>query len=195
MMGFSKTEIKTNLLATLEMALLMPQGPARFTNDISAMFRSFWLMIVVMPFTYYAISLLQPATPQIAELSYILVAFMFTMKILVATVLTLLLSYGFAKQYERMDHFCTAITALNWSGLINTLLFLPAVLMVGSGAYIWDDIYGYLVFLMLYGYVITGFILTYTMRIPWELGGFLAVCFMAINQTSIDLMYWIASHL
>lgn len=194
-MGFSKGEIKTNLLATLEMALLMPQGPARFTNNLGAMFRSFWVMVAVMPFTYYAISLMQPATPQIAELSYILVAFMFTMKILVATVLTIMISYGFAKHYERLDRFCAAITALNWSGLINTLLFLPAVLMVGSGAYIWDDIYGYLVFLMLYGYIITGFVLTYTMRIPWELGGFLAICFMAVNQTSIDLMYWIASHL
>ena len=91
-MGFTKDEIKTNLLATLEMALLMPQGPARFDNSMSAMFRSFWLVILVMPFTYYAISLMQPTTPQIAELSFMLVAFMFTVKIAIATVLTILIS-------------------------------------------------------------------------------------------------------
>ncbi len=194
-MGFKQGEIKTNLLATLEMALLMPQGPARFTNDMGAMFRSFWLVVLVMPFTYYAISLMQPATPQIAELSFMLVAFMFTVKIAIATVLTILISYGFAKHYERLEFFCATISALNWSGLINTVLFLPAVLMVGFGNFVWDDVYGYLVFLMLYGYLVTGFILTYTMRIPWELGGFLAICFMAVNQTSIDVMYWIASQL
>lgn len=192
---WERKELKTNLLGTLEMALLMPQGVKRFNNDMSAMFRSFWLIPIVMPFTLYAIHLMQPNVEQIASLSYGFVAVMFTFKILVVTVLTLLLGYGFAKHYERMEHFCLTVTALNWSGLINTLLFLPAVVMVGSGAYAWDDIYAYLVFLSLYGYLITGFIMTYSFRIPWELGGCLAICFMAINQTSLDIMYWIASML
>ena len=147
---WERKELKTNLLGTLEMALLMPQGVKRFNNDMSAMFRSFWLIPIVMPFTLYAIHLMQPNVEQIANLSYGFVAVMFTFKILVVTVLTLLLGYGFAKHYERMEHFCLTVTALNWSGLINTVLFLPAVVMVGSGAYAWDDIYAYLVFLSLY---------------------------------------------
>ena len=194
-MVFTVEELKRNALATLETALLMKQGPERFGTTLDEMLRSFWIFALTIPFTLYAISLIHPTRNEIADLSYGFVASLFLVKMLIVAVLSILLSYGFARHYERMAYFCSCITAMNWTGLIGTVLFLPSIIMVTMGIYTWDQVYPYLIFLTMYSYVCTGFVFTYTMRIPWEMGGFLAVCILAINQTSIDLLYWIAGQL
>ena len=50
------------------------------------------------------------------------------------------------------------------------------------------DVYPIGVVISVYAYFNLAFALTYAFRIPWEMGGFLAVCCLAIDQTGLDIL-------
>ena len=184
---------KNPLLGALELALFMKQSVERFHLDMNAMWRSFLVPIALTPLTFLMLYLSHHERPEISNLTYSEVAGLFFVKGLVGLALSLLILYGFAKAYDRLDRFYLTITAANWSSIIPTALFLPIMITYALGWYTWDDIYGISVILALYTYAITGFLLTYTFKIPWEMGGFLTVVLLAINETGFDIIYWLAS--
>ena len=49
--------------------------------------------------------------------------------------------------------------------------------------------------LMLYTYAFTGFMAAYVLRIPWELAGFIVFLGMCINDTTLDILYWVGDKL
>jgi len=45
----------------------------------------------------------------------------------------------------------------------------------------------YAIFITMLGYVYCAFVLTHTFRIPWEMGGFIAIVGLAIDQNMLEI--------
>lgn len=192
-MSVSEKNLKKNpVLGAMEVAIFMAQGVGRFGTDKRAMLLSFLLPLVLAPLSIYALYLSHPEQEEIAHLSFGYVNILFFFKGLFGIVLSLSLLYGFAKYYDRREHFYLTITALNWSALFPTLLFMPIVISMGLGWHNWDEVYNINVVAAIYSYCVTAFVMTYAFRIPWEMAGFLTICLLAINEIGFDILYWVA---
>ena len=49
----------------------------------------------------------------------------------------------------------------------------------------------YAVFVEIIGYVYSAFVITYCFKLPWEMGGFIAIVGLAINENLFDLTNYI----
>lgn len=193
-MNISKQEYSKNpLLGAVETAIFMPQFTERFGNDFQSMLKSFLVPLIMMPLTYIGLYLSHHEQPEIAHLPYSQVASMFFIKSLFVMGLSFLIIYGFAKVYERLDNFYLTITAGNWSGVFPTLLFLPVLCSMWMGVHSWEEAYPISIVFAIYGYAVAAFVLTRGLNIPWEMGGFLAICLLAVNETAFDILYWFAA--
>ena len=188
-------EIWKNLLATLEIALFMRQGPARFGHSFDEMLRSWLIIFITMPVGFVCVAFMAPTNPVLADLPVTLNCFLFFVQALVSTGLAFLVIWMFTRQYKKTEYFLTTITALNWIGVIPTLLYFPLVIGLVSGHLTWDETRVVTIFFAFYGLLYTAFTITHVMRIPWQMGGFLTIVAFAINETTLDAMYWTAEKL
>lgn len=193
-MNTSRKELSRNpFLGAMELAIFMSQGLERFHNNFQSMLKSFLVPLAITPLTFLALYLSHPHQEEIAHIPFSQVSMMFLATGFFKFILTLLILYGFARTYDRLDRLFLTITAANWSLVFPTLLFLPIIISLGIGWHGWDDVYNINIVFALYGYALTAFILTYSLKIPWEMAGFLTICFLAINETGFDFIYWLAS--
>ena len=180
-------------LGALECALFMKQGIPRFNGDLPAMMKSLLIPLAFLPLSFIGLYYSQGQRPELAAISYEYLALLFIGKTFFTTLLGLAMIYGFAKYYDRTQHFCRTITAGNWASIAPTLLFLPVLYSMSMGWHSWEEVYPVTIVFSIYTYALAGFILTFALKIPWEMAGFLAICGMAINETGFDVLYWLAS--
>jgi len=178
---FSKKDIRNNLLGSFEIALLMPRGFKRFSDSRAAAMNSFKLLFFFVPLVL-AVKYFLAETQSVNTLLF------YTPEILFTYVAFLGFVYLFAKQYERLEHFYKFITISNWFNVITIVLVMPVLVMLVIGAYPVEVFTSYAVFITLVGYFYTAYILTQVLRIPWELGGFVAICGMCLDQTTMDFV-------
>ncbi len=176
---FTREELKKNLIGCFEIALFMPAGVDRYSPSKSAALRSFLVPALFIPLVAWVWILRSDAEPASLIVAVHLTRMVLTMAIFLGVV------YLFARQYERHEHFFRFVTASNWHEVIGVILVLPVLFALLMGADIgpWEN---YAVFIQLFGYVYVGFIATHVLRIPWELGGFLAVVSLAVGQQLLD---------
>ena len=172
-------------------ALFMREGPERFGASWNEMLRSFWIVLINMIISLYSLQFMAPTEPKLEGLSLPLITSLYSGKTIIAVILGLLLTYAFAKYMKKMEYIFQYITSMNWAGLISTTLALPPLISVAAGFHTWLEIYPVLIVFALYGYAISAFIITRIFRVPWQLGGFLAICGMAINDTLFNILFWI----
>ena len=180
-------------LAALECALFMKQGIPRFNDDFNAMLKSFLIPLAFLPFSFIGLYYSQDQRPELSGVSYEYLALLFIGKTFFTTLLGFAMIYGFAKYYDRTRHFYRTITAGNWASIAPTLLFLPVLYSMSMGWHSWEEVYPVTIVFSIYTYALAGFILTFALKIPWEMAGFLTICGMAINETGFDVLYWLAS--
>lgn len=191
---FPRGEIKRNLLATLEIAMFMRQGPERFGEDFREMLRSWALFAIFLPMTFLSLYYLQPEDPAFSKISYGFLAFLVLIKIIITTAAYVAIIYGIARQYDRKQYFYVTITALNWAAIITSLMLMPGILGVALDHYQWPELTNYHIFLAIYGYALGAFTMTFTMRIPWEMATFLSIISMALDQSSLQFMKWMIDY-
>lgn len=179
-------------MGCLEIALFMKQGVERFSDGWGPMWRSFVLPIALIPLSFIALSYMQVDTPEIADKDFASIAGLFFGKWIFTSALGLAILIAFAKAYDRMDNVLKTITVGNWVGAFLSILFLPILFSLLSGESSWADMYQFDILHSIYSYVVAAFVLTFTMKIPWELAGFLTILGLAINETSLDAVLWIA---
>lgn len=181
------------LLGAMELALFMKQGVDRFPSDFSAMLKSFLIPLIFMPLSFIGLYYSQGQRPELADISFEYLSVLFIGKDVITLILGLAMIYGFAKYYDRTQYFYLTITAGNWASIFPTLLFIPVLYTMSMGWHSWEEAYPVTIVFSLYTYVLAAFILTFSLKIPWEMAGFLAICGMAINETGFDFLYWLAS--
>lgn len=186
-----KSEIKRHLLGCLETALLMRSGIERFSPSRDAMIRSFAIPVLLLPLTILTVLSAHPHDDLSASMGRVLIA-IYSLRIFVYLGLFLGIVYTMAKSMDRMESFYRFATANNWLAIPAAVLLLPLLALFLNGAYSWSEVYPLMVFVTLYSYVYTGFMAMHTFRLPWEIGGFIAIIGMAIHQTSLDALKWAA---
>lgn len=185
---FSREELKKNILGCFEIALFMRSGVERFSDSKQAALRSFAVPAFFIPMVVWVWILRADAEPVAAVVAIHFFRMILTMGVFMGIV------YVFSRQYERQVHFFRFITVSNWSELIGAILVVPVLIALLSGAdmALWEN---YAVFVQLFGYVYTGFIVTQVFRVPWELGGFVAVVALAVGQNLLDLGLYVQNML
>jgi hypothetical protein len=172
---FAKDEVKRNLLACFEIFLFMPRGIERFEADQGRMIRSFIIPLAMMPFILVIVVGLFPEFPAL------LIASLTIIRTVLAAALFFGAVYFMAKQMDRQEHFYRFLIVSNWTNINGIIFALPILvgLSLGMDSSAFEV---YAVFSEIVGYIYAAFILTYCFRVPWEMGGFLAVVGLAINQ-------------
>lgn len=172
---FSKNEVKANLIGCFEIFLFMRKGLERFIVSPPAAVKSFLIPIAFMPVVLF-ITLLHGGAGV-----YAMWASVHVFRTVLAVGLYLLAVYFIAKQYHREQHFYKFILIFNWMNVIGIVFLLPVLGGVMAG-YEMSVFRSYLVFTTLAGYVYLAFVLTHCFRLPWEMGGFVAIVGLAIDD-------------
>lgn len=190
---FNSGEIKRNLLGCLEIALLMRKGRDRFGNNYDEAMRSFIVPILLSPIVLLVI-MLYPA-PEISEVSRSTLALVYALRMFAVTALFLGAVWWIVRELDRREYFLQFITAMNWLSVPATIVILPALYLVFSGMYSWQEIYPITCVLVGYSYLFTGFMAAHVLRIPLELAGFITFISYAVNTHTLDIMNWVGQNL
>jgi len=188
---FYRGEIRSHLLGCLEVALLMKSGIGRFSASQKSLKSSFLIPVILLPLTIFTVLAAHPHDDLSTSTSQIL-AVIYALRLFVYLGLFLGLVYTMAKTMDQMEDFYRFATANNWLALPAAMMLLPLLGLFMGGQYSWEEIYPLMVVVTLYSYVYTGFMAMHTFRLPWEMGGFIAIAGMAIHQTSLHALKWAA---
>ncbi len=188
---FKEEEIRKNLLGCLETALFMRGGSDRFCANRKSMLKSFLIPVVLLPLTLITVLSAHPAGALNATSMQIL-ALIYALRLFVYLGVFLSVIYCMARTMDKLDAFYRFATANNWLTLPAAILITPLVVLFMNGHYEWAEIYPLMVFITLYSYAYTAFMAAHVLRIPMELACFVAITGMAIHQTSLDVLKWVA---
>lgn len=183
---FTKAEFKNNLMGCLEVFLFMPCGLERFSNERRDALRSFMIPLILLPVTLTIIMFL----PDEAGAPLSVAVPIHFVRIILAVVLFLAAVYFLAKQFGREEYFYKFLNVSNWFNIIGFTLILPFVYGIFSG----QDMVAfeaYAVFVTLVGYVYTAFVLTYCFKLPWQMGGFISIIGLAIDQNLFTVAHMV----
>lgn len=178
---YTKEALKRNLLGCFEIVLFMRQGITRFNTTKSAALRSFLIPLVLSPVLLMLMALESNGTP------FMLMITIHIPRTMVSIAAFLLVTYALMRQFNRDKHFYQFVTATNWLTVPITLFILPVVVMLLAGTHTIAELESYAIFSVIFGYVLTAFVATHALRIPWELGGFVAIVGLCIDQTTLDI--------
>ncbi len=181
---FSKEEIKQSLLGCLEVFLFMPKGVERFAADKQSAIRSLIIPAVLLPLVMIIFVM------QSSGYAWELLVSVHFVRILLSFVLSFAAIYFFSKQFGREEHFFRFLNVSNWSNIPGILMTMPIIvgLWMGHDMTVFET---YAVFLTLVSVLYCGFVLTYCFRVPWEMGGFIAIVTLAIDQNLFDLAIYV----
>ncbi|MCB1783704.1 MAG: hypothetical protein KDI13_06870 [Alphaproteobacteria bacterium] len=177
---FTKEEIRRNLLGCFEIMLFIPYGVERFETSRSDAVKSFIITLLLLPPSLLVMAALSQGYSWNLLFSLHTARFFVTMAAFLGAV------YFLAKQLGRQEHFFRFVTISNWINIPTVLLCAPIMI----GFFIGGDmtvLKNYAIFITMLGYVYCAFVLTHTFRIPWEMGGFIAIVGLAIDQNMLEI--------
>lgn len=186
-------EIMRNLLGSLEVALFMPAARKRFGDSKEEAIRSFVVPILLFPLTLAAVYLYPKEA--IAHNSANMLSLIYSLRMVAIWALFFGTVYWIAKEIDRKKYFYQFVIASNWLTVPATVVFIPVAWMLLAGIQTWEEIYPFMVCLLLYTYAFTAFMAAYVLRVPWELAGFIVFLGMAINNSTLDILYWVGDKL
>ena len=184
-------EMKKNLAGALDVALFMPSGARRFSSDKRAFKLSFLVPLALLPLTLITVLAAHPSEALAPGSAEILMT-IYGLRFCISLGLFLGVVYFMAKSMDRLDAFYRFGTANNWLSVPAATLTLPLIVMFLGGHYTWAEIYPFMVLITLYAYGYTAYMASRVLRLPLEMGGFVAIIGMAINQTSLDILKRVA---
>ena len=181
---FTKSEFKQNLLGCFEIAIFMSKGIERFDETKVTAVKSLLVpliltpivvILMVMVFSDFATEVLIP---------------LHVGRIILTMVITWAIVYLLSKHFNRDQYFWRFVTVSCWADIIGFLLLLPIVIGVLSG-YEFAVFESYALFIGIVGYVYAAFIATHVLKLPWELGGFVAIVGMGVSENMLDFTVYL----
>lgn len=181
---------KKSIIACLESALLMPQGARKFPVSVRAYGLSLLIPFIVLPLTAVTFIAAHPETLSLQAQLFLSLVY------LLRTIVYLGAFAGFAyilsKSLEKESQFYRLLIAHNALLLPAALLMLPLSLGFLSGHYVWDEVFPLMVCITGYFTFCLGYASVKILDIPAELGAFIAIAALAINQTALDSIKFLA---
>ncbi len=181
----SSKELRSNLLGCFEIFLFMPKGIERFEVTPAKAIKSFLIPLALLPFILMVVVGMTDDT-----FSPSVVVFLNVLRISLSVLFFLSAVYFLTKQFDRQRHFYRFILISNWLN-INAIIMVSPILI---GMYMGvspETFEVYAVFVEIIGYVYSAFVITYCFKLPWEMGGFIAIVGLAINENLFDLTNYI----
>lgn len=189
---FKKGEIRQNLLGCLEIALFMANGAARFSSSPDALKKSFAVPFLLLPLTVATLLAAHPDSSAMDSASMQALAIIYALRLFVYLGLFLGLVYMMALKMDRIEGFYRFATANNWLVLPAAAMMMPLSLSFMAGHYSFAEVYPLMVFITLYSYACTAFMAAHALRIPMELACFVAIAGMAIHQSALHALKFMA---
>lgn len=179
---FSKQEVKSNLIGCAEIFLFMRSGLERFVVSPGAAIKSFIIPVFLMPLSLY-VAIVMSETCMLPSVLVLL----HVVRMVASLGLYLLAVYFIAKQYHREGHFYRFLVIFNWMNIVGLVYLLPIAvgLLAGYPINIFEN---YAIFITLTSYVYLAFVLTHCFRLPWEMGGFIAIVGLAIDDNLLKIV-------
>lgn len=184
-------KVSKNIIGTLDVALFMPRSENRFSDDKQAFKASFIIPLALLPLTMITVLAAHPSEALAPGSAEVLMT-IYGLRFFISLAMFLGVVYFMAKTMDREDAFYRFGTANNWLSIPAVVLALPLIVMFLNGHYTWAEIYPFMVVITLYSYAYTAFMASRVLRLPIEMGGFVAIIGMAINQTSLDVIKHVA---
>lgn len=191
--GVIFSEAKRNLLGVLEVALFMPVARTRFGDTKEEAIRSFLVPVLLFPLTWFAANMV-PHGGAAGGSSHI-IALLYVLRMAAVWAVFFGTVYWIAREVDRRKYFYQFVIASNWLTVPATAVFIPVAWMLLAGTHTWQELYPFMVCLILYTYAFTGFMAAYVLRIPWELAGFIVFLGMSVNNGTLDLVTWVGEKL
>jgi hypothetical protein len=153
--------------------------------------RSFIIPFLLFPLTLLAVYAFPK--PELSDNSAHTIAMLFSLRTAATWLLFFGAIYWLTGEIDRRKHFYQFVTAMNWLTIPATVIFLPIAWYLYTGAYSWDELNAIMMSLMFYTYMFTAFMAAKILRIPWELGGFICMISILIDDSTNNLLYWVGS--
>lgn len=185
---FTKKEIKQNLLGCFEICLFMRKGVERFEASKTSALKSFIIVLLLFPISIITIM----AIKNESNLNLLVVSEAGHM--IGAMIIFLGFVYYFMKQYNKEEHFWRFITITNWMSIPSMIMLAPIFIGLGAGVEM-QHFASFAIFMTLLGYIYKAFVLAHCFKIPWELGGFIAIVSLAINQNLSEVGVFLHTNL
>lgn len=182
---FTKQELKTNLLGSFEILLFMRSGVERFSTTRESAIKSLIIPALMLPFTLAVVVAIAQHPVSIFMIMLDAIQIILSIGLFFTAV------YFLSKNYDKQESFYRFVTMINWFTLIALGFLIPIFVAMLNGADM-EALKSYAVFITLLGYIYYGFIVTHSFRIPWELGGFMGVVALAIDQNLYQLVGYIS---
>ncbi len=182
---FTKAEVKRNLLGCFEVVLFMRSGVERFVGTREAAIKSFIIPLILLPVTLLAMVALSQGY------SASLLMSLHTVRIVLSILLFFTAVYFLSKQYDRGKYFYQFLTVANWMNIPGMILVLPIIYGIFVQGGDMEAMKSYAVFITMLSYVYSAFIITHCFRFPWEMGGFIAIVGLAIDQHLLEFASFI----
>lgn len=180
--------IQRNLIGCLETALFMPKGAERFSESYGGMQRSFILPLLAFPIT--AATFIGAHPDAMSSQTVNTMTIVYALRTVVYLACFLGVAYLASKALDRKNAFYRLIAAHNWLVIPAALLTLPLTLGHLYGAYSWEEVYPFILFIMGYSIAYMAYATKHVLQIPVELAICLAICFMGLNQTALNVVKW-----
>ena len=181
---FSRQEWKQNLLGCLEVFLFMRSGIERYCESREAAIKSFIIPVILLPF------ILAVMVAMSSGFSVSLLLSLHFLRVVLTILMFFTAVYFLCKQFRRHQFFYRFMTVSNWSNIPGVLMVMPILVGILAG-YDMAVFENYAIFITLVGYVYSAFIITNCFRLPWEMGGFIAIVGLAIDQNLLDITIYI----
>ncbi|MGH1455980.1 MAG: hypothetical protein ACRBDI_04300 [Alphaproteobacteria bacterium] len=181
---FSREAIIRKLLGCFEVFLLMPVGIKRFEGSRAEAIKSFVIPIVLLPFIMIVLVAMSPGY------SVNLLVLIHLIRIIVTVILGLAAVYFLAMQFGKVEYFYKFLNVSNWYN-IPSVIFLSPIIFAFMMGYDMGAMESYAVFLTLIGVLYSSFVITHVFKLPWELGGFIAIVCLAIDQNVFGFALYI----
>ncbi len=181
---FSRDEMLRKLLGCFEVFLFMPRGVDRFEGTREQAIKSFVVPIVLLPFTMIVMVALS------SGYSWNLLIAVHFVRIVITFALAIAAVYFLVKQFNRGEYFYKFLNVSNWFNVPAVALTLPIIgaLMMGYDMSVMES---YAVFVTILGVVYMAFMVSYVFRLPWEIGGFVAIVCLAIDQNLFGVALYV----
>lgn len=188
-MANKQSSVAQNLLGCLDITLFMPTAQKRFSDTYESAVHSFFIPIFFFPLTLATVYMF-PA-PELANASTNTVAMLLSLRTAFTLLAFMGTVYWLASEIDRKKHFYQFVVASNWLTIPSTLAFLPLVFMTFSGGYSMEELHFVMMAIVMYTYGLTAFMAARILRLPMELGIFIAVINMGIDETATNIIHWV----
>lgn len=180
-------EIRRHLLGCLEIALFMPLASRRFGRTRAEMTRSFFIPAIVLSLfvTLFGFH------PALSKGAYAHTPLLYALQGWASVGLFLWIVSFFSREIGRGEHFRQFVTAYNWLFVPAAVVLLPALWMGAEGYRSPEEIQAFIVLMTFYAYGMVAFMTAAVLRVPLELGVFVAVLSMGVDHGLVSVVGWL----